>query len=274
MWNYPIPLGNMQFGEVVEAGREVSKVSVGQSVFTSGPFQPFLIVEEAKARDLPGSIPWQTGMLLDPAEFALGAVRDGSVRHGDRVAVFGLGAIGLVTVQTLRASGAALIVALDPIDARRQVASRGGADLTLDPSEGDVGLKLRKACGGIGPDVIIDFSGSVPALQAALRGIAYGGTIVCGAFPPPHTSGLDFGGEAHMNRPRIVFSRACSDPNPDHPRWSWARIQDTTELMIARGDLDGTEIVDPPFPFAELKERYPEIATNSHRSIKMSVSYS
>jgi threonine dehydrogenase-like Zn-dependent dehydrogenase len=212
-------------------------------------------------------------MLLDPAEFALGAVRDGNVRLGDRVAVFGLGAIGLVVVQTLKAAGAAVIVAIDPVESRREVAVRCGANYTLDPVGSDVGFELRRLCGGIGPDVIIDFSGSAAALQSALRGISYGGTIVCGAFPPPHTTGLDFGGEAHMNRPRIVFSRACSDPNPDHPRWDAKRIQETTALMINRGDLDGTDVVDEPIPFEEVRDAYAATASNPRRSIKLSVAY-
>jgi len=272
LWNYPIGLGNMQCGDVVETGSQVSQIKVGERTFVSFPFQPVIVCQESQARVLKADLPWQTGMLLDPAEFACGAIRDGNVRLGDRVAVFGLGAIGLVVVQALKAAGAEVVVAIDPVEHRRAVAAQSGAT-SLDPIGTDVGLTLREICGGIGPDVVIDFSGSAHALQAALRGVAYGGTIVCGAFPPPHTVGLDFGGEAHMNRPRIVFSRACSDPNPDHPRWDAARIQRLTTELINRGDLDGTSIVDPPISFDNLKEVYPRIGDAPENSIKLSVCY-
>ena len=46
------------------------------------------------------------------------------------------------------------------------------------------------------------------------------------------TTGIDLGAEAHMNRPHIVFSRANSEPNPDHPNWDNARIYDVCWRML------------------------------------------
>ena len=58
---------------------------------------------------------------LDPAFFAMGAVRDAQIRIGGRVIVFGMGAIGLFAVQLARLSGATEVVAVDPsADDRRQ----------------------------------------------------------------------------------------------------------------------------------------------------------
>jgi len=272
LWNYPLPLGNMQVGTVTDAGAE-SGLSVGQQVYFSGAFQPTATLKGSSCRVLRPGVSWQSAMLMDPAEFAVGAARDGKVRVGDDVAVFGLGAIGLVTVQVLRAAGAARIFALDPLPARRDAALRCGADEVIDPTAGDAGMALRERTGMRGMDVVVDFSGSRHALQAALRGVGYLGTIVCGAFPPPFDAGLDFGGEAHMNRPNIVFSRACSDPNPDHPRWDWARIQDVVVGMIDRGQLRGEPIIDEPVPFDDLLEQYPKIATDPSATIKLSVKY-
>ena len=127
--------------------------------------------------------------------------------------------------------------------------------------------------GGRGPDVVIDFSGNRHALQSALRGIAYGGTIVCGAFPPPYDSGLDFGGEAHMNRPRIVFSRACSDPNPDYPRWDWERIRGESLRLIVERRLTGEPIIGDPIPFENLRHEYARIASGEAEMIKLAVKY-
>ncbi len=272
LWNYPIPLGNMQCGTIVEVGLNAS-LHVGDPVFYSGPFQPEITLKEVNCRSLPPHVAPESALLMDPAEFALGTIRDGHARAGDALAVFGLGAIGLVTIQIAKHAGIHPIIALDPIASRREVARLCGADAVIDPSDGDTGLKLRELTEMRGPDVIIDFSGSPFALQAALRGISYGGTIVCGAFPPPHQQGLDFGGEAHMNRPHIVFSRACSDPNPDHPRWSWSRIQETVVGMIHHSVIDGSKIMSEPVNFADLLTEYPKIATDPGRSIKLSVTY-
>ena len=272
LWNYPIPLGNIQCGEIKESGPD-TQLSVGTKVFYHGPFQPEIVIKESDCHVLLEGVSPESAVLMDPTEFALGAIRDGNLRAGDAVAVFGMGAIGLVTVQIAKHAGAFPVIAIDPMRGRRDVATRCGADLVLDPTEGDTGMRLRELTQMRGPDVIIDFSGSPFALQAALRGISYGGTIVCGAFPPPHQHGLDFGGEAHMNRPKIIFSRACSDPNPDHPRWNWVRIQDTVVGLINRGIVQGSEIMGSPVPFDDLLTEYPKIATEPERSIKLAVTY-
>lgn len=273
LWNYPIPLGNQQVGVIEAVGSAVPDLSVGDTVYFHGFFQEATVLASDSVRLLPESAVWQDAMLMDPAEFALGAIRDSGLRLGDAVAVFGLGAIGLTTVQLALAAGASQVIAVDPIAKRREIAEMTGADVALDPVGADVGLQLRELTQGRGPDVIIDFSGSRHALQAALRGVAYGGTIACGAFPPPFDAGLDLGGEAHMNRPRIIFTRACSDPNPDHPRWSHARIQSEVAQFIAIGALQGEKLIDPIVPFDDLINVYPRIATDPESMIKLGVTY-
>ena len=261
LWSYPVPLGNMQFGTTDD----------GEPVAWWGPFQDASVQSVAALRSMEG-LDWRDAAMLDPGEFALGALRDGGVRIGDDVAVFGLGAIGLAVVQLARAAGAARVFALDPIPARRAVAECYGA-IALDPTDGDAGLALREATGMRGVDVAVDFSGSWRALQAAFRGVGYHATIACGAFPAPFPAGLDLGGEFHMNRPRLLSTRACSDPNPDHPRWNEARLVETVWGLIRQGKLRGQGIVDDPVPFADLDRVYPEIAAHPEAHLKLSVEY-
>ncbi len=261
VWDYPIPLGNMQFG-TTESGAWVA---------WWGPFEEEAIVSESSLLNMK-DVQWQDAAMQDPGEFAFGALRDGGVRIGDTVAIFGLGAIGLAAVQLAKVAGASKVFALDPLTERRAIAERYGA-IPIDPVSTDAGLELRQATGMAGVDIVIEYSGAWQALQAALRGVAYGGTIACGAFPPPHSAGLDLGAEAHMNRAKIVFTRACSNPNPDHPRWHEDRIRETVWDFIQRGALKGERIVDAPALFAELHTVYPEIALHPDRHIKLSVRY-
>ena len=271
-WKYPIPLGNMAVGRVEAVGAKVTRVTVADRVVCYTPFRKLAAVPERACWRIAEDLPWQSAVCADPGVFALGAIRDGNVRVGDRIAVFGLGAIGLVAVQLARAAGAT-VYAIDPVAERRELAKRFGAADTFGESGQDVGLLLKERTGKLGVDVAIDISGAVPALQAALRGVAYGGTIVCGAFPPPHRTGLDFGGEAHMNRPRIIFSRACSDPNPEYPRWSEARLLDVVIEQIAAGVIDGREIVSPVVDFVALADAYATIAADPGRGVKLGVNY-
>lgn len=273
LWGYPIPLGNMQFGEVLEVGSDVADVPVGAWVAASGAFQEALTTDRSEVFPFSPGLDWRTAALQDPGEFALGAVRDGNVRVGDRVAVFGMGAIGLTTVQVARCAGASQVIAVDALPNRLEAAKACGADAVIDARSPDVGGQIRALTGLQGVDVAIDFSGARPALQAAIRGVGYLGAVVCGAFPPPFDAGLDLGGEAHMNRPKIVFSRACSDPNPDHPRWDWLRIRAAVWRLIETGALNGAPVIDAPVPFETLPDAYLRIASNPAETIKLSVVY-
>ena len=269
---YPVPLGNMGVGEVVELGPGVTRLKQGDRVFAYGPFREEHVWPET-VRRLPADVPWQAAVCLDPADFALGAVRDGHVRIGDAVAISGLGAIGLIAVQCCRLAGAHPVIALDPLANRRAVARACGADLVLDPTQCDAGAEIKKATANRGADVIIDYSGHPAAMQQALRGVAYRGTVVAGAYPAAWTTGLDLGAEAHMNRPRIVFSRANSEPNPDHPNWDNARIYDVCWRLLAAGQINCRPIVQPIVPFDELLDAYPQIATHPEANIKLGVRF-
>lgn len=270
---YPAGLGNMCIGTVVEIGNAVTKLAIGDRVFHHGSFKEEHVWPETASK-LPDGVPWQAAVCLDPADFALGAVRDGHVRLGDAVAVFGLGAIGLMAVQFARLSGADPVIAVDPLSNRRDVALECGADIALDPTAVDAGLEIKKLTQKRGADVCIEYSGSHHALQAALRGVAYNGTVVAGAFPGSYPAGLDFGAEAHFNRPRIIFSRACSEPNPEYPNWNEDRLFEICWKLLVNGTLKTEPIVQPIVPFADLLEEYPKIATSPGENVKLGVRFS
>ena len=233
---FPGRLGNMCVGDVIEVGPQVTKLKTGDRVFHYGGFCQEHVWPET-VRKLPDGVPWQAAVCLDPADFAVGAIRDGHVRLGDAVAVFGMGAIGLIVMQLAKLAGAHPVIAIDPLENRRDVALECGADLVLDPSDGDAGLEIKKATAKRGADVCIEYSGHYLGLQAALRGVAYNGTVVAGAFPGSYPAGLDLGAEAHFNRPKIVFSRACSEPNPEYPNWDETRIFDVAWHWLSNGGI-------------------------------------
>ncbi len=270
---YPFRVGNMLVGRVSERGADVTELAIGDRVCLYGGFAETVTTRVSNCRKMPEEMPWQTAVCLDPADFALGAVRDGQVRLGDAVAVFGMGAIGLMVLQMLRLAGAHPIIAVEPLASRRAIAEALGADATLDPTACDAGLEIRRLTGGRGADVCIEYSGARAALQQALRGVAYGGTVVLGAYPPPYGAGLDFGAEAHHNIPNIVFTRACSEPGRDYPRWDNERIYNVCWRLLLEGQLTGVPIVQPVVPFSDLLSAYPGIASEPDRYLKLGVTY-
>ena len=272
-WDYPVPLGNMAVGDVVEVGAGVGDFAVGDRVCLHAGFRPTAVAAAAACWKLPSRVAWESAVCLDPAEYALVALRDGDVRLGDAVAVFGMGAIGLMCVRMAKLAGASLVAAVEPVAERRAAAEAMGADLVVDPGVEDAGLNLREATGLRGVDVSIEYSGAVAAMQAALRAVAFGGTVVAGAYPPPYPAGLDLGAEAHRNRPNLVFSRACSDPNRDHPRWDESRVVEHCRRLVEDGSLTGEPVVGPIVPFDELADSYLELTMDPGRSIKLGVRF-
>jgi len=273
-WDYPIPLGNMQVGYVEKVGANVTRYKVDDRLVAFCGFSPFWVYDETEGWPIDEETNWKSATCLDPATFAFTALRDANVRVGDAVAVFSLGAIGMCAVAFAKQSGCSLVIAIDPVASRREAAKKLGADIVLDPTDIDCGEKLRELTDWRGVDVVIEYSGSIHALNAATRGVAFGGTIACGGFPAPFPAGLDFGGEAHMNRPNIVFTRTESDPNRDHPRWDNLRVQNTCMQMLIDGKLDGDVIVGPVIEFSdELDKVYPGIVADREGGIKLGVTY-
>ncbi|HID06281.1 MAG TPA: zinc-binding alcohol dehydrogenase, partial [Armatimonadetes bacterium] len=236
---FPMPLGNMTIGTVVEVGSEVKQYKIGERVFGHFPIRETHTVEEDRIEGIvPEGMSPHAIVYWDPAEFALAAVRDAHVRLGDRVAIFGIGAIGIMCVQMCKLSGASLIIAIDPLEKRRNLAQMHGADIVLDPSATDVGVAIKDATDKLGVDVAIEASGSYEALHEAIRCTAVGGAVVPLAFYQGEGRGLRLGEEAHLNRATLIFSRANTDPNRDHPMWNNARIRHTAFELLRTGKLN------------------------------------
>ncbi|MBX3013575.1 MAG: zinc-binding alcohol dehydrogenase [Caldilineaceae bacterium] len=270
---YPVALGNICIGDVIEIGAAVEQYQLGDQVFRYAPFREEQVWPAATVRRLPATVPWQAAACLDPADFALGALRDGHVRIGDAVAIFGMGAIGLVALQLAKLAGADPVIAVEPLAIRQAAAVACGADLVIDPAREDAGFAIKQATEKRGADVCIDYSGHYLALQGALRGVAYLGTVVAGAWPGAYPAGLDLGAEAHMNRPTIIFSRACSEPNPDYPSWTENRLLSVCWRLLSEGKIKCEPIVQPIVNFADLLVEYPKIATHPNENVKLGVRF-
>lgn len=270
-------LGNMVVGDIIECGSDVTDYAVGDSVCGYGPLSETVIINAVnnyKLRKMPQGSSWKNAVCYDPAQFAMSGVRDANVRVGDFVVVVGLGAIGQIAIQLAKRAGASVVIGVDPIAHRCDIARRHGADFCLNPIGTDVGKEIKTLTGKQGADVIIETSGYADALQSALRGLAYGGTISYVAFAKPFAEGFNLGREAHFNNAKIVFSRACSEPNPDYPRWSRKRIEETCWELLMNGYLNCEDLIDPVVTFANSPESYMQyVDQHPEQSIKMGVTF-
>ena len=98
------------------------------------------------------------------------------VRLGDAVVVFAQGPIGLCATAGAKMSGASLVIGVDKVPARLEMAKRMGADVVLNYEEQDVVAEIKKLTGG-GADVAIEALGTQGTFENALRAVHPGGTL-------------------------------------------------------------------------------------------------
>jgi threonine dehydrogenase-like Zn-dependent dehydrogenase len=146
----------------------------------NGAWAEYLLVPDARANLAPipdGLTDEQVLLCPDIFSTGLSGAESGQVRVGDAVAVFAQGPIGLCATVGAKLKGAALIVAIDPVDARLDVARRFGANVTLNPDRVDVVSAIKKMTDGRGVDVAIEALGRQETFEGALRSIRPGGTL-------------------------------------------------------------------------------------------------
>ena len=117
-------------------------------------------------------------VLLCPDIMSTGfsAAERGRVRLGDAVAVFAQGPIGLCATAGARLAGASVVIAVDSVPKRLEVARRMGADVVLNFKEQDVVAEIKRLTGG-GVDVAIEALGTSGTFENALRCVRPGGTV-------------------------------------------------------------------------------------------------
>jgi threonine dehydrogenase-like Zn-dependent dehydrogenase len=146
----------------------------------NGAWAEFLLVPHARANlavvpDLLGDE--QVLMLPDIASTGISGAESANIRIGDAVAVFAQGPIGLCATLGAKLRGASIVVGVDPLPLRREMAMRFGASLTLDPTAGDVVKQLKALTEGRGVDVAIEALGRQETFEAALRATRPGGVL-------------------------------------------------------------------------------------------------
>ena len=119
----------------------------------------------------------QVLMCPDIMSTGFSGAENGKVRIGDTVAVFAQGPIGLCATAGAKLSGASLVIGVDMLAGRLEMARKLGADHVVDASEGDVVEQIMQLTQGRGVDVAIEALGTQKTFEAALRVLRPGGTL-------------------------------------------------------------------------------------------------
>jgi L-iditol 2-dehydrogenase len=224
--NTPVVLGHEFCGTVAKTGRNVRGFKEGDRVVSEtaasicgacvycrageynlcpkrkgfgygidGAMAGYVLVPSRCLHHIPAELDFSRAALTEPCCVAYNSVAVNSrLRPGDTVVVLGPGPIGLLCAQMARLNGSGtLIVAGMRQDALRLDAARAlGATHSIAVEETDLGELLRSVGDGLGADLVIDASGSSPALKTALEIVRPGGQITkVGWGPRPIDFSLD-----------------------------------------------------------------------------------
>src|SRR5205823_8925911 len=123
--------GYASVGRVTDVGSAVRELTPDDLVFALHPHQSAYVVPATIPIRLPMGITPELGVFLANVETAVNIVLDAAPRIGERVAVFGQGVVGLLVTQLLRRTGAQLVIAVEPVARRRELALHLGADTAM-----------------------------------------------------------------------------------------------------------------------------------------------
>lgn len=157
------PLGGWRFGNTID-----------------GAWAEYLLVPDARANlaVIPDGLSDEEVVLVtDIFSTGLSGAEGGNIRVGDAVAVFAQGPIGLCATLGAKLRGAALIVGVDSVPARLEMAKRFGANLVVNYLEEDPVAAIKRLTDGRGADVAIEALGHQATFESALRAIRPGGTL-------------------------------------------------------------------------------------------------
>jgi Zn-dependent alcohol dehydrogenase len=148
-------------------------------------FAERIVVSSHSAVRVPRELPFEIAALFGCAVLTgVGAaVNSAEVGPSDRVAVFGLGGVGLAALLGARVAGAREIVAVDVVPEKLELARELGATEAIAAGPGSVDA-VREATGG-GADKVIETVGSAAVLGDAYRATRRGGTTVTVGLPAP-----------------------------------------------------------------------------------------
>ena len=217
--------------------RNLCASTIGLGVGRDGAFAEYVV--------LPMTNIWHHWPGIDPE---IAAIFDpfGNAVHtalafpilGEDVLVSGAGPIGLMATAVVRHAGARFVVVSEPDAGRREIASRMGATVVVDPGTQDL-REVQAALGMVeGFDVALEMSGNATALRAAISSMAHGGAVAILGIPtaeiPIDVNEIVF----KMLTLRGIYGREMYE--------TWYKMT----VMLQSG-LDITPAITHRFPFRE-----------------------
>ena len=266
-----IPLGYSCAGTVLDVGSQIgSHFSVGDRVACAGAGQANHAEVVAVPKHLTVRVP--DGVSLDDAAFvtvgaiALQGVRIADVRIGEACVVIGLGLVGQITIQLLRAAGCR-VFGVDVAEDKVKLALANGADGALLRSDPDLVSRVREFSKGRGADAVLitaatSTSDPIQVAPSLARDRAV--VVAVGML------GMDVPRNAYYEKELQVrlsrsygpgrYDRTYEQDGVDYPvgyvRWTEQRNMEAFLDLVAAGTVQPARLVTHRIPIADAQRAY------------------
>jgi len=278
----PLSMGYCNVGIVEEVGDRVTGFQRGDRVVSNGKHAEVVSVPQNLCVKAPESVSDEEAAFTVVAAIALQGIRLASPTLGECVVVTGLGLIGLITVQLLRANGCR-VMGIDYDSKKLERARCFGAEI-CDLSKGQDPLLIAEAFSrGQGVDAVIvtaSTQSNEPIHQAALMCRKRGRIVLVGV------TGLDLSRDDFYKK-ELSFQVSCSygpgryesqyeEKGLDYPigfvRWTEQRNFEAVLDMLAEGRLDVKPLITHRISINEAKHAY-EIVSGQEPSLGIVLEY-
>jgi len=282
-------LGHEFSGSIVSVGEGVENISLGDRVTASacqhcgeclyckeghpnlcetvaftglmnhGGFANFVTVPANVVYKIPENVSFESASLVEPLSVGMHAVKKAGDLKGKTVAVLGAGTIGLCTIMCARALGAEKIIAVEVSKERKNKALELGANIIVDPKEGDAIEQVKKHTGGYGASVTFECIGHKDTAKLAIDLTRKAGKVIMvGIFEEP--SSYNFF-EVVATEKEIIGSLAYQNEFEDVIKMISDGLLETNSLVTGKISID--DIINMGFE---------ELVNNKDSNIKILVS--
>jgi 2-desacetyl-2-hydroxyethyl bacteriochlorophyllide A dehydrogenase len=274
-FGYPLAYGYASVGQVVKVGRSAKKDLLDRSVFCFHPHESHYTIHQNQLILLPDDIDPVDAAFLATMETAVNFLMDGRPLIGEKVVIFGLGIVGLLTTALLARLPLGNLIALDPYALRRENAEIAGARILLDPDAANVldeaERRLKSATSEEGADLVYELSGNPAALNQALAIAGPGARIVIGSWYGTKKAELNLGGSFHRNRIRLISSQVSTLAPQFSARWTKNRRMNVALEMIRQ--LNPGRFVTHRFDVRQAAEAYDLLDQRPQEAMQVLLTY-
>ncbi len=272
-----MPLGYCNVGTVIEIGAGVTEFMVGDRVVSNGPHAEVVCVPKNLCAKVPDNVTNEAAAFTVLGSIALQGVRLAQPTFGETFAVFGLGSVGLLSVQLLRAHGCQ-VIAIDFSAERLELAKSYGAQIVNLQNAEDPVAFVQEYSAGIGIDAVL------VAAATSSDELMHQAATMCrqrGRITLVGVTGLNLRREDFYEK-ELSFQVSCSygpgryDPNyeengQDYPigfvRWTEQRNFVAVLQAIADEKIATQELLSVQVPIEKADEAYDLLSDKSKLGI-------